>query len=154
MADDAAKLTPFQHIALTVQAQVPLVRAMEAELGVERAHALVRRALDDRNRAQTQARAQENPVDIPTLAAEFASYGEGVTYEFEVREQTATTFHVDVTACGYAQFMDDIGARDLGPLLICDCDFALAEGLGLELTRTRTCMQGDGVCDFRFKLAE
>ena len=40
------RLTPFERITLAVEAQIPLVRAMEAELGKERAHKLVRAALD------------------------------------------------------------------------------------------------------------
>ena len=44
--------------------------------------------------------------------------------------------------------MERIGARDLGQLLICDGDFAMADELGLELERTTTCMAGDGHCNF------
>ena len=38
--------------------------------------------------------------------------------------------------------------RDLGELLICNSDFAMADELGLRLERTKTCMNGDGMCDF------
>ena len=80
---------------------------------------------------------------IPTLAAEFAGFGEGVRYEFSTTEQTKTTLRNDVTHCDYAVFMERIGARDLGQLLICDGDFAMADELGLTLERTTTCMAGD-----------
>ncbi len=40
--------------------------------------------------------------------------------------------------------MEELDARDLGPLLICECDFALADSLGIELKRSKTRMQGDG----------
>ena len=53
-----------------------------------------------------------------------------------------------VTHCDYAEHMEQIGARDLGQLLICDGDFAMADELGLKLERTKTCMNGDGKCDF------
>jgi hypothetical protein len=140
------RLTPFERITLAVEAQVPLVRAMEAALGREEAHRLVRAALDTGNRAMVAKRG--SLLDIETLAAEFAGFGEGVRYEFSTLEQTDTTLRNDVTHCDYAEFMERIGARDLGQLLICDGDFAMADELGLTLERTTTCMAGDGHCNF------
>jgi L-2-amino-thiazoline-4-carboxylic acid hydrolase len=144
------KLTPFERITQAVVAQIPLVRAMERELGRERAHALVRAALDEANRKVVGARG--SLLDIPTLAAEFAAFGEGVRYEFETLEQSDTVLRNEVSHCDYAEFMGQIGARDLGTLLICDSDFAMADELGLKLERTKTCMAGDGVCDFCYRV--
>jgi hypothetical protein len=140
------RLTPFERITLAAEAQIPLVRAMEAELGRERAHELVRAALDRQNRAMVAKRGAL--LDIPTLASEFAGFGEGVRYEFETLEQTDTLLRNRVTHCDYAEHMEKIGARDLGQLLICDGDFAMADELGLKLDRTKTCMNGDGECNF------
>jgi hypothetical protein len=145
-----ARLTPFERITLNVEAQIPLVRAMEDELGRERAHKLVREALDKANRAMVARRG--SPLDIPTLAAEFASFGEGVRYEFETLEQTDTVLRNQVNHCDYAEFMEQIGARDLGELLICNSDFAMADQLGLQLERTKTCMNGDGQCNFCYHI--
>jgi hypothetical protein len=142
--------TAFERITAAVQAQIPLVRAMEAELGKERAHRLVREALDKANREMVAKRG--SLLDIPTLAAEFASFGEGVRYEFETLEQTETVLRNKVTHCDYAEFMERIGARDLGTLLICNSDFAMADELGLDLERSKTCMTGDGECDFCYRV--
>jgi hypothetical protein len=128
------------------------VRAMEAELGRERAHQLVREALDEANRTAVSARG--SLLDIPTLAAEFAGFGEGVKYEFTTVEQTDTLLRNHVSHCDYAEFMEQIGARDLGTLLICDGDFAMADELGLRLERTKTCMAGDGMCNFCYHVKE
>lgn len=139
-------MTPFERITTQVQAQIPLVRAMEAALGKAAAHKLVREALDRANREIVGARG--SLLDIPTLAEEFAGFGKGIRYEFETLEQTDTVLRNDVTHCDYAEFMEQIGARDLGELLICNSDFAMADQLGLKLERTKTCMNGDGVCNF------
>ena len=149
---DNTNLTPFQHIKLTVEAQIPLVRAMERELGKEKAHALVRKTLDDRNRRISATRVRPQAMTIPKLEAEFSSFGIGVDFEFNVIKRSGEEFHVDVAQCGYTRLMDEMDARDLGPLLVCNCDYALADGLGLELTRKKTCMKGDGCCDFRFRM--
>ncbi|MEQ1770165.1 MAG: L-2-amino-thiazoline-4-carboxylic acid hydrolase [Devosia sp.] len=140
------RLTPFERITMAVEAQIPLVRAMEKALGRDEAHRLVRAALDKANREMVAKRG--NLLDIPTLAAEFAGFGEGVRYEFHTVEQTGTTLRNEVTHCDYAAFMERIGARDLGELLICDGDYAMADELGLKLERTTTCMAGDGHCNF------
>ena len=90
-------MTPFERITTEVRAQIPLVRAMEAALGREQAHALVRAALDRANRAMVAQRGAL--LDIPTLAAEFAGFGEGVRYEFETLEQTDTLLRNQVNHC-------------------------------------------------------
>jgi hypothetical protein len=145
-----AQLTPFERITLNVQAQIPLVRAMEAALGREAAHKLVRDALDRANRAMVAKRG--SLLDIPTLDAEFAGFGEGVRYEFETVEKSDTMLRNEVTHCDYAEFMKSIGAQDLGELLICDGDFAMADELGLKLERTTTCMAGQGKCNFCYHI--
>ena len=119
---------------------------MEAALGKEAAHRLVREALDRANRATVAQRG--SLLDIATLAEEFAGFGKGIRYEFETLEQTDTLLRNEVNHCDYAEFMEQIGARDLGELLICNSDFAMADELGLRLERTKTCMNGDGMCDF------
>jgi len=141
-----AELTPFERITLAVQAQIPIVRALEASLGREAAHKLVREALDKANRAMVARRGKL--LDIETLGAEFAGFGQGIRYEFQTVEKSATTLRNEVTHCDYAEFMKSIGAQDLGELLICDGDYAMADELGLDLERTTTCMAGQGKCNF------
>ena len=149
---ESEKPTPFERFKIGVRAQIPIVRAMEKELGVEKAHALIRASLDDDGRAAAARRAQRIEVDVPLLLQDFTAAGDGITYHFEVVEQTAKALRTNVHACDYANYMEKIGARDLGPLLVCENDFALAEGLGVTLTRTKTCMKDDGVCDFCFEI--
>jgi hypothetical protein len=48
--------------------------------------------------------------------------------------------------------MDELGAADLGFLLLCEGDFATAEAWGLELTRTQTLTTGATHCDFRYRM--
>jgi len=145
-----AELTPFERITLAVQAQIPIVRAMEAAMGREAAHKLVREALDKANRAMVAKRG--SLLDIETLDAEFAGFGQGIRYEFQTVEKSPTTLRNEVTHCDYAEFMKSIGAQDLGELLICDGDYAMADELGLDLERTTTCMSGQGKCNFCYHI--
>lgn len=68
-------------------------------------------------------------------------------------QQTPEAFDVDVTSCRYARFYQQLGVPELGFLLVCSADFPMAEGFGdVQLTRTRTIMQGASHCDFRHAL--
>jgi hypothetical protein len=64
----------------------------------------------------------------------------------------ATTLSI-VTRCRYAEFYRELGEAELGLLLVCSADFAMAEGFGpgSELTRKQTIMQGASHCDFRYR---
>ena len=63
-------------------------------------------------------------------------------------------YEINVTRCRYAQFYKELGAPELGFLLVCSADFPMAEGFGpdVKLTRTQTIMQGASYCDFRYAL--
>jgi len=60
----------------------------------------------------------------------------------------------DVTSCRYVEMYRRQGLEEFGACLSCSRDAAFAEGFNpcIRLTRTRTIMQGDAVCDFRFRL--
>lgn len=63
--------------------------------------------------------------------------------------------HLDfnVTGCRYADFYKDLGLAELGYQLHCNRDHAMVAGFNpdIELTRTRTIMEGGSHCDFRFR---
>ncbi|MFW9994511.1 MAG: L-2-amino-thiazoline-4-carboxylic acid hydrolase [Candidatus Odinarchaeota archaeon] len=62
------------------------------------------------------------------------------------------TLSFDVTCCGYAEMYQRLGIRELGFLMSCSRDFAYMDGFNpeIELKRTKTIMEGDHVCDFRY----
>ena len=88
------------------------------------------------------------------MAAATEAYAAGDALEYEVLRSDDEHFDMNVTRCGYAAMMERLGARDIGHLLICHQDFALADAVGLELVRTQTCMQGASHCDFRYRKRE
>ena len=63
--------------------------------------------------------------------------------------------NVNVTRCEFASFFDDLGAPDLGFLLVCALDYDIADGVdGLSLDRSQTIMQGADHCDFRWRISD
>ena len=145
----------IEQVKIQAQVLVPLVKVLQSELGVERANALVRKALGDLYRRYGEEfRQRKNEDNLGTLmGSAFATYARGEALDYRVIEQSRDAFEVDVTACRYAEFYKELGEPELGFLLICSADFPTAEGIGpdIELTRTQTIMQGAAHCDFRYR---
>ena len=125
------------------------------ELGEERANALVRRALGDiyRRYGEEFWRTKNEKNLGKSVASAFATFAREDALDYRVREQSQDAFEIDVTGCRYAEFYKELGEPELGFLLVCSADFAMADGFGpdIKLTRTQTIMQGASHCDFRFK---
>ena len=145
----------IQQAKIQAQILVPLVKALQAELGEERANALVRRSLGDiyRRYGEEFWRTKNERNLGKIMASAFATYAREDALDYRVIEQSQDAFEIDVTGCQYAEFYKDLGEPELGFLLVCSADFATAEGLGpdIKLTRTQTIMQGASHCDFRYK---
>ncbi len=80
-----------------------------------------------------------------------ALWAEGGALDYEVVHEDDDRVDLDVNGCQYAALMDRLDARDLGEILVCGEDHVAAAKVGLQLDRARTHMQGDDVCDFRFR---
>ena len=145
-----------EQVKIQAQVLVPLVKTLRAELGEERANALVRNALADMYRALGERwwRGQGGRDLGEAAASAFDRFAGGGALDYEVLSKTPDGFDVNVTGCRYASFYQKIGAPELGFLLVCSADFSMAEGLGrdVQLTRTQTIMQGASHCDFRYVL--
>jgi L-2-amino-thiazoline-4-carboxylic acid hydrolase len=146
----------IEHIKIQAQVLVPLVKALQAELGEERANAIIRKALADfyRKLGEKWWRAKGGSNLGEKMASAFGKFAAGDALDYEVVTQTPDAFDVNVTGCRYAQFFKELGVPELGFLLVCSSDFSMAEGFGAEvrLTRTQTIMQGASHCDFRYNL--
>ena len=145
----------IERIKIQAQVLVPLVKALQAELGEERANLLVRRALGDvyRRLGEQWWRAKHSRHVGENLTLAFASFAKGDALDYSVRTQSQDVYEVDVTGCRYAKFYKELGEPELGFLLVCSQDFTFAEGLSpdIKLTRTQTIMQGASHCDFRYR---
>ena len=145
----------IQQAKIQAQVLVPLVKALQAELGEERANALVRRALGGLYRRYGEEfwRTKSEKSLGKVMASAFATYAREDALDYTVIEQSQDAFEIDVTGCRYAEFYKELGEPELGFLLVCTADFTTAEGFGedIKLTRTQTIMRGASHCDFRYK---
>jgi len=143
-----------------IQAQVllPVLRALRAELGREKADALVKQSL--RNWSKELFAAIGDGVEGSPRrkwAAIQSVWGEvsGREVEVKVLRQDKEALDMDVTQCRFAEFFRALGEPELGALLICAADFDIAAtGEGeVSLERAQTIMQGAPSCTFRYRFA-
>ena len=125
---------------------IPIVKELENELGKERAHAIVGRAIA-RNYVEFRRAQGFEKNSHPREDADTA-----FPIQTEVAEETETTFGLDIKACDVADDFRSIGESGIGALMTCGVDFA-AEKLvrpEWEFRRTQTLMRGASHCDFRW----
>ncbi|MEM7408792.1 MAG: L-2-amino-thiazoline-4-carboxylic acid hydrolase [Myxococcota bacterium] len=145
----AEDLTLFERLRIQMEALVPVIRAFEAEFGGDAVKAVLEARLqNDLDEATATTPPQ---ADLRVMTAGTEAYAAGDVLDYEVLTVSEDRFEMNVTRCGYAALMEELDARDLGPLLICNHDFPMALRMGAELERTQTCMRGASHCDFRYR---
>jgi hypothetical protein len=145
----------IERARIQAQVLVPLLKALQAELGEERANAIVRKALGDlyRQFGEEFWRSRKSQDVGDNMASAFKTFAAGNALDYDVIKRTPDAFEVNVTACRYARFYQELGVPELGFLLVCAADFTMADGYDpdVRLTRTQTIMQGASHCDFRYR---
>jgi predicted hydrocarbon binding protein len=144
-----SKISILDAVKIQATALIPVVKALEAELGKERAHSIVGRAIAE---AYAELRAARSP-DRNTHPGEVTD-GPEFPVESEIVDHTRESYGFDITGCAFADHFREIGEPEIGALLTCGVDFAVERKLRpeWEFRRTQTRMQGAPHCDFRWRL--
>ena len=139
-----------------------VLRTLAAELGEERARALLRRAITAMAHAAGREFAAKKPGNEsgahPPDLADYAAIlplwqkDDGITIEWV--ERSPETLAFNVTRCRYAESYREMGLADLGDTLSCNRDGEFCHGYNpaIEFRRTQTIMGGAKCCDFRYTL--
>lgn len=129
---------------------------MAAELGTERARAILSRAVVRLAKEAAAAMAAESPTG-PSLD-HFIVLQERWTRDdalaIEVTDRSEASYGFNVTRCKYAEMYREMDLAELGAVLSCNRDGAFCEGYDpkLKLARTQTLMGGASHCDFRYRV--
>jgi len=152
------KLSLLDKVRIQAQVLVPVLRALRAELGKEKADAIVKQALRDWSK-ELFAAVGDSVDGSPRRkwAALHTAMGEISEREVtvEMRRQDKEALEFDITHCRFAEFFRALDEPDLGALLLCstDIDIAAAGRDEVSFTREQTIMQGAPSCTFRYKFA-
>jgi predicted ArsR family transcriptional regulator len=152
-----ADLSFLDKAKIQAQVLVPLLRALRAQLGKDKADALVKQALGAWSREMFAGIGKDIEGGRRRWAKMQGALNEiskaGVEATAPVKDEGRLEF--DVTRCRYAEFFKALNEPELGALLMCATDFDIAATSDGEVTleRTQTIMQGAPACTFRYKFA-
>ncbi len=152
------RLSLLDKTKIQAQVLVPVMKALRAELGKDKADAIVKSALRDWSlKLFADIGRDIEGSERRKWAAMHTALGEVTEREVKVdmlrHDKEALDFNV--TSCRFAEFFRSLGEPELGALLVCSTDFDIVAGAGHEvsLDRTQTLMQGAPSCTFRYKFA-
>jgi hypothetical protein len=134
---------------------IPVLQDLAKELGEDPFFEALKKVAFESALKAGQANARELPsndfaayVDSGSEPSRFAKH----VLTREIVEDTPQTFELKVTECLWAKTFREIGAADIGYLLLCNTDYAECQGFNPKITliRSKTLMQGDDCCNHRF----
>jgi predicted ArsR family transcriptional regulator len=152
------RLSLLDKTRIQAQVLVPLLKALRAELGQEKADTIARQALRDWSQqlfAAVGKSVEGSPrrkwAAMHTALADVTE--REVTVAMHRHDEEALEF--DITHCRFAAFFRALGEPELGALLVCATDFDIIAVAGGEvsLARDQTLMQGAPSCTFRYRFA-
>jgi hypothetical protein len=152
-----SKMSFTEAFMLAYSSPIPIWRSLEGEIGREKLHEMMKRAMDATVRRQMGEFAKKaGKNDLAAFTQDFhkpdSIYNKLLT--FQIIEDTPRAFEAKVTECLWAKTYRDLNAADLGYILSCYGDYAAAEGFNpkMRMIRTKTLMQGDDCCNHRYVL--
>lgn len=149
MTDAPNKDPILEATKIQARAVIPIVKALEQELGKERAHAIVGKAIAE-NYVKWRDKRGFEPDTHPGADDD---NGPAFPVEKTVVENTDSAYGHNITGCAFADYFRSIGEPEIGALMTCGVDFAAEAHMrpGWEFDRTQTRMQGAPHCDFRWR---
>lgn len=146
------KLTYRQVIGARYQDLIELVRALEEEMGKEKAIDFLKKTTTKRLTNYGKAQASRMPDNsFNTYVNQFRE-GYESTLTKEIVEDTEKAFELKVTECIWADTFLRAKAGDIGYAWVCWGDYAWAEAFNpkIKMIRDKTLMQGHDYCNHRY----
>lgn len=155
MEQDTSNLPVLLKRRLQAQVIGPIHAEMVAQLGEEKANAILDAAVRKAAVAEGREFAKKAPRGVTSMAdfvKLYERWKENGALEIEVLEVSDTTFNFDVTRCKYAETYKEMGLSHIGHLMSCNRDGTFCEGYdpSITLDRKHTIMAGAPRCTFRY----
>ena len=141
-----ARISSLEAVKIQARVIIPIVKKLEQELGVDRAHSIVGDTLADTWADYTATRHQAGTH--PGKAGE-----SGFPVQELIVTNTEDEYAVNMTQCDFADYFRGIGEPEIGALMTCGVDFAVERRMRPDwlFSRSQTLMQGAEHCDFCWK---
>ncbi len=133
----------------------PVYEEMAARLGETAAQEILGAAITKAALAAAAAFAAQEPngTSLNSFADLQHLWTKDDALRIAVTRRDDEHFDYNVTRCRYAEMYRSMGLGPVGHLLSCNRDAAFCTGYDprITMTRTKTLMQGDDHCDFRYR---
>lgn len=148
-----------QYLRDAYAGRIELIRELEGILGTKRTHEIVEKfytqnTIDGiKKLVEGLDTSIESIEDFENLVIKLKeSPFSQQTQTDELLESEPGTFQFCTRECLYAEVFRSLNAADLGLIMLCNGDVTSAEVFHpkLRLERTKTLMQGDDCCDFKY----
>jgi hypothetical protein len=145
----------LERVKIQSEILLPLFRRLRAELGSERANALLRAAVREYAESLGRSTAGVAGTSLDRLRSLLPAFTAGNALGIEPIANDARALALDVRRCEYANYFHALGEPEFGAMLTCELDPPMTAAVGddLALVRTQTVMGGASHCDFRWTLA-
>lgn len=155
MGTDMSQVSIFTRREIEALIAVPLIKSFIEEFSKEKTLEITRKVIE--SLAEESGRTLAEIVggnSLEDLAKGLALWSQDGANESELVEMTDTKIATNITRCRYAEMYKEHGMEEFGYLLSCGRDFAMVAGFNpkITLTRTKTIMEGDEICDFCFEM--
>lgn len=156
-APPSGKISLLDEVKLQAEVILPMLRALRAEIGKDRADRIagdsLRQWARDLYHRIGEAKAGTPRQKWDAVWAEDMRPRIGDAVDREMLKDDGSVREYNVVRCSYAEFFKALGEPELGGILLCDSDFHIADvgGPDVEFKRTQTIMQGAPYCDFRYR---
>ncbi len=140
-----AGISTLDAVKIQARAVGPIVKALEARIGEQAAHELVRGAIAEswadhvapRQAGNDHPRDDDNDFPVESV----------------IVTDTDDEYRVNMVRCQFADYFRATGQPEIGALLTCGVDFAVNRRVhpDWEFTRTQTLMMGAEHCNFCWK---
>jgi len=147
----------FSHLQrrkIEARVLIPFVQTLREKLGENATREVldttIRKLAADDGAAWAETYGQTT-ASLRTVAPELWA-GSGAM-DVQVISESDDHLDFNVTRCQYAEFYKELGLSDIGYRVHCNRDHAMVVRFNaeLELSRSRTIMEGAACCDFRFR---
>jgi predicted ArsR family transcriptional regulator len=145
-------ITHLERRRIEAGVLIPVLQAFQKAFGKERANEVAREVIRELARQDGGRWAQQFGNDLKAMREVAQLWSAGGALQIQTLAAGEDRLDFNVTRCRYAELFQELGLPELGALIHCSRDFAMAEGFSgeVELKRTQTLMQGAPHCDFRF----
>lgn len=118
------ELSHLEEMRIALRSIVPLIREFQNEFGEEAVISILKKRIEKYN--ESVEKIEKPAPDFEGGIKEFKKFGDENGLTYDLISSDSNHYKFNVTKCEYAELMNDLEAKDLGPYFMCDWDYGEA----------------------------